>query len=217
MLSATYQMSSRHDARAALRDPDNRLHWRANIRRLEAEAIRDTLLAVGGSLDRTMGGSLLGVKNRDYLFDHTSRDATRYDNPRRSLYLPVIRNHLYDVFQLFDATDATVQNGDRATTTVAPQALFMMNSDLVARVSERLAGELLKDTGSDDASRVRRLYVKAYGRDATPEERVKAREFLADCERELQSSEPDTDKRRTRAWACLCQVVVAANEFIYIR
>jgi hypothetical protein len=66
----------------------------------------------------------LHVKNREFLFDHTSKDTTKYDSRRRSLYLPVIRNHLYDVFQLFDSTDATVPNGDRATTTVAPQALF---------------------------------------------------------------------------------------------
>jgi hypothetical protein len=164
-----------------------------------------------------MGGSLLSVKNRGYLFDHTSRDATRYDTPRRSLYLPIIRNHLYDVFQLFDSTDATVQNGERATTTVAPQALFMMNSDLVAQVSERLAAGLLDDPKADDAGRIRWLYEKAYGRPASAEETAKGREFLGTCERELRDSEPDAGKRRARAWACLCQIVVAANEFIYIR
>ncbi len=82
MLSATYQMSSAHDAKAATADPDNRLLWRANVRRLEAEAIRDSLLAVGGLLDRTAGGpALTHVKNRDYLFDHTSKDKTTYDEP----------------------------------------------------------------------------------------------------------------------------------------
>jgi hypothetical protein len=217
MLSATYQMSSRHDPRAAERDPDNRLHWRTNVRRLEAEAIRDALLAVSGSLDRTMGGSLLGVPNRGYLFDHTSRDATRYDSPRRSLYLPIIRNHLYDVFQLFDSTDATVQNGDRATTTVAPQALFMMNSDLVAGASNRLAAALLGEAKTDDDGRIRKLYVTAYGRPATADEMAKGRQFVRTCEEELRGSEPDGGKRRLRAWACLCQIVVAANEFIYVR
>src|SRR5206468_1615394 len=103
----------------------------APIRRLEAEAIRDGILAVSGALDRTPGGSLLHVANRGYLFDHTSKDATRYDTPRRSLYLPVIRNNLYDLHQLLDATDATVSSGDRPTTTVATQALLFMNSDLV--------------------------------------------------------------------------------------
>ncbi len=102
LLSATYQMSSDFDANAARVDPENRLLWRMNVRRLEAEPIRDALLAVSGRLDRRMGGSLLEVKNRAYFFDHTSKDATSYDSPRRSVYLPIVRNHLYDVFQLFD-------------------------------------------------------------------------------------------------------------------
>jgi hypothetical protein len=216
LLSSTYQMSSAYDAQAAVADPQNRLHWRANVRRLEAEAVRDSLLAVSGSLELTMGGSLLGVQNRAYLFDHTSRDATRYDSRRRSLYLPMIRNHLYDVLQLFDATDAAVENGDRATTTVAPQALFLLNSDLVAGASERLAARLLRAPGSD-ADRVQDLYARAYGRRATTEEVAGTQNVVAACERALGESEPDPAKRHLRAWACLCQVVMAANEFVYVR
>src|SRR5207253_10298862 len=152
------QMSVSADPQVREADPENRLHGGANVRRLEAEAIRDALLAVGGVLDRSKGGSLLHVKNREYLFDHTSKDTTSYDSRRRSLYLPVIRNHLYDVFPLFDFPDPAVPNGDRATTTVAPQALFLMNSAWVAQVCERLAGRLLDDAGADAAARVRRLY-----------------------------------------------------------
>ncbi|HZZ82380.1 MAG TPA: PSD1 and planctomycete cytochrome C domain-containing protein, partial [Gemmataceae bacterium] len=120
MLSSTYQMSSYQDPKTAALDPENRLHGRALARRLEAEAIRDALLAVSGGLDPTMGGSLLHVPNRAYLFDHTSKDLTNYDSKRRSLYLPVIRNNVYDVFQLFDFPDPGFPSGDRATTTVAP-------------------------------------------------------------------------------------------------
>src|SRR5213083_1388382 len=111
-----------------------------NVRRLEAEAIRDSLLAASGLLDSTMGGPALAhVKNRDYLFDHTSKDKTTYVSNRRSIYLPVIRNNLYEVFQLFDAPDAAVPNGDRATTTVPTQALFFLNSELAARAADTLA------------------------------------------------------------------------------
>src|SRR5205085_8642151 len=139
--------------------------------RLEAEAIRDALLAAGGLLDRTAGGpALTHVKNREFLFDHTSKDKTTYESRRRSLYLPVVRNHLYDVFQLFDATDAAVSSGDRATTTVATQALFALNSDLMIDASERLASQLLERTDLDDAGRVRFLYMTAYGRPATERE-----------------------------------------------
>jgi hypothetical protein len=216
MLSRTYQMSSAYDARAAEIDPENRLHWRANVRRLEAEAIRDALLAVSGTLDPAGGGPVLHVANRGYLFDHTSRDTTRYDSRRRSLYLPVIRNHLYDVFQLFDAPDATVLNGDRATTTVAPQALFMMNSELVNHAGESLAGELLKRPESNVA-RIQWLYKKACGRNATAGEVDRARALIDTCEHLLRDKEPDAAKRRLQAWTCLCQVIVAANEFIYVR
>ncbi len=216
VLSSTYQMSATDDPRAAEVDPENRLYWRANVRRLEAEAIRDSLLAVTGTLDRSMGGSLLHVKNRAYLFDHTSRDATKYDSRRRSLYLPVIRNNVYDVFQLFDFPDPAVPNGDRATTTVAPQALFLMNSAWVAGLCEHLAGTLLVAQGFDDAARVRLLYRKAYGRDATAQETARALALVRDVEGALAPRESDVSRRRLGAWAALAQTVVSANEFIYI-
>jgi cytochrome c553/mono/diheme cytochrome c family protein len=217
LLSSTYQMSSVHDSRAAERDPDNRLHWRASVRRLEAESIRDALLVVSSQLDPAMGGSLLHVKNRDYLFDHTSIDKTRYDSRRRSVYLPVIRNHLYDLFQLFDFPDSTVPNGDRATTTVAPQALFLLNSELIGQASESLASRLLKEKKGDDASRIQQLYALAYGRPATARESTRAREILQETEGLQRAREPDGAKRRLQAWACLCQIVLAANEFIYVK
>lgn len=215
LLSATYQMSAERDARAAEIDPDNRLLSRANVRRLEAEAIRDSALAVAGLLDRTAGGPALAhVKNRGYLFDHTSKDETTYGSRRRSLYLPVIRNHLYDVFQLFDATDATVSNGDRATTTVATQALFALNSDLMMDASERLADRLLDRTDLDDAGRVRLLYLRAYGRQPGEREVERGKAALAGFEEELRTVEPEA--RRSRAWALYCHVVLAANEFVFV-
>jgi Protein of unknown function (DUF1553)/Protein of unknown function (DUF1549) len=215
LLSATYQMSAERDARAAETDPDNRLFWRANVRRLEAEAIRDSALAVAGLLDRTAGGPALAhVKNRGYLFDHTSKDDTTYGSRRRSLYLPVIRNHLYDVFQLFDSTDATVSNGDRATTTVATQALFALNSDLMMDTSERLADRLLDRTDLDDAGRVRLLYLTAYGRPPGERELERGKAAIARFEEELRKAEPEA--RRSRAWALYCHVVLAANEFVFL-
>ncbi|MGE3806860.1 MAG: DUF1549 domain-containing protein, partial [Gemmataceae bacterium] len=78
MLSNTYQLNTKHPRGSFDADPENRLHWRANVRRLESEAIRDSLLAVSGTLDTTRGGSLLHVKNREFLFDHTSKDTTKY-------------------------------------------------------------------------------------------------------------------------------------------
>ncbi|AMV40032.1 PSD1 and planctomycete cytochrome C domain-containing protein [Planctomyces sp. SH-PL62] len=222
MLSATYQMSSDADPQALQKDPEDRLYWRWDVRRLEAEEIRDALLAVSGALDETMGGSLLQVENRAYFFDHTSRDKTGYDTRRRSLYLPIVRNHLYDMFQLFDSTDANVMNGDRATTTVAPQALFMMNSDLVIQSARELAADLLARPESDDADRLRRLYQRTYGRTPTTDESRRDLAFLDRFER-LPHDGPGGsggskgEPSRPEAWQALCQVILASNEFVYIR
>jgi mono/diheme cytochrome c family protein/cytochrome c553 len=217
MLSSTYQMSANADPKAREADPENRLHGRANVRRLEAEAIRDALLAVGGVLDKSQGGSMLHVKNREYLFDHTSKDTTNYDSRRRSLYLPVIRNNVYDVFQLFDFPDPAAPGGDRATTTVAPQALFMMNSELTMKICDHLVESLLKEAGLDDAGRVRRLYLKAYGREATDAETARAIALVRAVDHAMQKREPNLDRRRLLAWSALCQVIVSANEFVYVQ
>lgn len=216
MLSSTYQQSSRPDAATTQHDPENRLWGRVEVRRLEAEAVRDSLIAVGGQLDRTVGGSLLEVKNRAYFFDHTSKDKTNYNNNRRSIYLPIVRNNVYDVFQLLDFPDAAVSSGDRATTTIAPQALLMMNSDLVTRASSALA-QRVTATSSDNACRLTTLYSLAYGREPTAEEVASDQQFLRDAEQALQVTEADATKRSQLAWECLCQVVLAANEFIYVR
>jgi hypothetical protein len=215
MLSSTYQMGAGHDAKAAEIDPENRLLWRMNVRRLEAEAIRDAILAASGLLDRTPGGSMLHVANREFLFDHTSKDKTKYDSRRRSLYLPVIRNNLYDVFQLFDATDATVASGDRATTTVATQALFWLNSDLLSKASENLARELLAEKTLDDAGRIELLHRRAYGRPALPAEVARGAEAVADLQSSLAGS-GTSEKQRLRAWSLYCHVILAANEFVVV-
>jgi hypothetical protein len=216
MLSSTYQMSAATDPKAGRVDPENRLNWRANVKRLEAEAIRDNLLAVSGMLDPSMAGSLLHVKNRDYLFDHTSKDMTRYDSRRRSLYLPVIRNNVYDVFQLFDFPDPAVGNGDRATTTVATQALFFLNSDWVGQLCEHWAETLLKNARLDDAGRVDQLYSKAFARKPTLHEVAHSLALVRNVESALARGALTPERRRLRAWSSLCQTVVSVNEFIYV-
>jgi hypothetical protein len=238
MLSSTYQMSTAYDARAARVDPENRLLWRMNRRRLEAEAIRDALLAVSGDLDTTMGGSLLTFKNRDYVTSTASQDKTRYDHNRRSVYLPVVRSALYDVFQAFDFGDPSTPNGDRATTTVAPQALFMLNSSLVQQQTRRLATALLAEAeggraegplppaasplppGDDEwqrtfrPGRVRRAYEKALGRLPTRRETEQALGFIRRLQGEWAVRGADETERRLRAWQSFCRVLIASNEFV---
>ncbi len=217
LLSNTYQMSSRYDAKAAKADPENRLHWRHERRRLEAEAVRDSILAVSGKLDRTMGGSLLNFKDRQYVTDTSNADPVNYMSPRRSLYLPVIRSALYDVYTAFDFGDPTVMNGDRPTTTIAPQALFMMNSRVVLESTKAMAEGLLAKQDLDDAGRIRSGWETCYGRPATGVEVAKALKFVLGVETAFRNQPQDRTKNaRLLAWQSLCKALVSANEFVYV-
>jgi hypothetical protein len=216
VLSNTYRMSSRYDARAARVDPGNALHWRNDRRRLDAEEIRDSILAVSGGLDRTMGGSLLNFKEREYVTSTANADPVNYRANRRSVYLPVIRSALYDVYTAFDFGDPSVMNGDRPTTTVAPQALFIMNSPLVLERTRALAAELLAVPELDDAGRVRRLYERCFSRPATPAEVSRSLDLVARAQSAWAASEADATKRRERAWQSLCKALLATNEFVYV-
>ncbi|HCA49095.1 MAG TPA: hypothetical protein DEP12_01730 [Planctomycetaceae bacterium] len=222
MNSSTYKMSSTIHAQNHQQDPANAYLWRFPVRRLEAESIRDSILAVSGMLDREMGGSMLHVKNRQFLFDHTSKDLTDYSSLRRSIYLPVIRNNLYDVFQLFDFNDASVINGNRDSTTVAPQALFMMNSPLVEEASCQLAHQL---TDFPEKQQISELYRLAYGRQPTKSETNLARKYLKQflttpvITQEQQDNEAPALPMTAefQALKLLCHSVLASNEFIYIK
>ena len=194
--------------------------WRINRRRLEAEAIRDSLMAMGGELDLTMGGSLLTFKDREYVTAAVTaaenRDKTDYDINRRAVYLPVIRSSLYDVFQAFDFGDPSVMDGNRPTTTVAPQALFMMNGSIVLRETRKMAAWLLTQQEMDDAERVQLAYNQVFGRLPAKKETARALDFLRRGDMALGARESEPHERRLRAWQSLCRVLVASNEFIYV-
>ena len=212
--SQTYRQSSEQNDVSALKDSGGRLFSRWVPRRLEAEAIRDSLLAVSGKLDMTMGGSLLTVKNRDYFFDHTSKDLTTYDSFRRSIYLPVVRNNLYEVTQLFDGTDATVSNGNRFQTTVATQALFFLNSPLMLDAADALA--IRASAGQTDASKkILTIYQAALGRPATEAEMESGKRFIRMAQESPAAG--DTRSKEQIALAALAQIVLSSNEFVTLR
>ncbi len=220
LLSNTYQMGTVPDAKteaiASKADPDNTLLWKMPRRRLEAESFRDALLFVSGKLDLTLGGSLLKTKNHDYVTNDQSGNAAQYGSPRRGLYLPIIRNALYDMFQAFDYGDPSMVNAKRATTTVAPQALFVMNSPLVQEQAKAFAAGLLSHTDLSEPTRVRMAFLKAFSRPPTPEETARAAAFLTSYASRLASTEPDAQKQRTQAWQAFCHILYASNEFIYV-
>jgi hypothetical protein len=222
MLSATYQMSTTSNDTAAQTDPENRLWWRANRRRLEAEALRDGILAVCSELDPSAGGSMLPTPNRQYVTSTVSKGlATLDDSRRRSVYLPVVRSALYEMFQAFDFADPSVLNGRRDTTTVAPQALFMMNSQLVAQATRKLAQKLLQTQAADDAiasdmARVQSIYECVYSRPPTTDDTSRALQFIEQYGNAQIARQTPSDEARVRAWQALCRAVLSTNEFLYL-
>ncbi len=187
------------------------------MRRLEAEALRDSVLKVSGLLDETRGGSMLHVGNREFLFNHTSKDETRYDSLRRSIYLPVIRNNLYDGFSLFDCTDSAVSNSDRATSTVASQALYAMNSPLMLQAGKALSERLSREAPGSDADRIQRLYRLALSREPTADEHAAVAEALQQLQAEFTAGGTAEADAVARSWAVICHTVLASNEFVYVR
>ena len=216
MLSNTYQMSTAYDARAAEADPENTLLWRANRRRLEAEEIRDAIMAVAGDLDFTAGGSILTYKEREYVSDTEKRGGGDYERNRRAVYIPVVRSSMYEVFQAFDLPDPSTSNGDRNATVVAPQALFMMNGSVVLTHTRAMAEKLLARADLDDAGRVREAYGRALDRPPSPKEIDRALSFIAQVDHAMKGRNPDPAKRRAFAWQSFCKSLIASNEFIYL-
>ncbi len=212
MLTNTYQMSSKYSSVAAEQDPENRLLWRMDRRRLEAEAVRDAIMMVSGGLDFEMGGSILGTKKEGYV----ERGKIDYDRNRRAVYLPVIRSSLYDFFRAFDFADPSVLNGNRESSVMAPQALFMMNGSVVLDHSRRWASALLGRQDLDDAGRIRRAYEQAFARLPVLGETEQALSFIQQIEGALSDRDAEPGKRRLRAWQSFCRSLIASNEFVYL-
>jgi len=218
--SNVYRSASSHPRQQqfAQIDPENRLLWKANLRRLEAEQIRDAILAVSGRLDCAIGGKTLPLRNRQFVFNHTSEDHTKYDSLRRALYLPVIRNNVYAFFEQFDYPDPTMPTGARSATVIAPQNLLLMNYGLVMESADAFASSVLGKS-ADDLVGITDAYRRALGREPSAEESRRALEFLSELSSGSDHSDSDHSGsvERRRAWSLFCQSLMASNEFIYLR
>jgi hypothetical protein len=211
MNSATYQMGTNHPDPPTVKDPENRLWWHFPRRRLNAEEVRDAILVAAGTLDPLMTGTMLTTANRAYVTSTASVHPDVYRSNRRSVYLPVVRSALYDVFQAFDFADPTSQSGLRQATTVAPQALFMMNSELVSKQTMEMADRLMRQE-ADDAGRVRSVWLSVLGRQPTAAEIENTIAYLDGFEQRLSGA---VDGRK-RAWQSLCRAVISTNEFLFL-
>lgn len=216
LLSNAYQMSSTISNANVATDPENRLLWRFNRRRLEAEKIRDAVMVVAGTLDEKMGGSLLTNGNFSYVTNDANLNVGRYENHRRSVYLPVLRNMVFDFFQAFDVAEPHVANGKRASTVVAPQALYLMNNPFIRKESEQFAASLIKIAPQNQRQRIELAYLRAFSRSPQTSETAESEKFLKEIDQKIKPNQPDVKKRELQAWTIFCQAVIASSEFIYL-
>jgi mono/diheme cytochrome c family protein len=217
VLSQTYQMSTTWDEKAARIDPEDRLLWRMPRSRLDAETLRDAILAVGGLLDPAPGGPPMASAPFQNLT--ATGDASRpalYDSRRRSVYLPILRGALYDQFQAFDFPDPAASNGDRDATTVASQSLFLMNGPLMKSAPEHLARSLLSRTGTSDEDRLRDLCLRLFARPAGGDELRGWQAFLRRYQDAPALAAEKPEARRALAWQGLCRALMSSNEFLYV-
>jgi hypothetical protein len=198
MTSAVYMQGGEFDRQRAAVDPDNRLLWRRPPRRLEAEVIRDSLLAVSGSLDpRMFGPGTLDIAQK-----------------RRSIYFFVKRSQLVPTMVLFDAPDALLGLEQRSSTTIAPQALMLMNNAIVRSYADGFARRIApaERKSLDDA--VRSGYLIALGRQPDERELEESVQFVQQ-QMDAYKAEQKKDAQQL-ALGDFCQVLMSLNEFVYI-
>jgi hypothetical protein len=210
VLSHAYQMAVAENAKAARIDPENKLLWRANRRRLDAEVLRDAMLCVSGRLDRRMGGSAVAGLGEFATNNGGKGGIATDDNTRRSVYLPVVRNDLPPIFEVFDFADPDLSTGKRASTTGPAQALYLMNSPFVMDQAREAARRLI--AAADGRDRLTLLYRRALGRSPTTEEWKAVLQFLRG---QRSGSTPDAADELA-AWAGVCQALFGSTVFRFV-
>ena len=202
VLSRTYQLSSGADEKSIAEDPTNLWLARHNRRRLDAEALRDSMLSVSGQLNPAPADGSI-IRHRDILVNLAG--SLHESSQHRSVYLCYLRNSPPPELAAFDLPDFTSVKGQRNVNTVPGQALFLFNNPFVNQQSTHFAQQLL---GSDPKSRIRDAYHRALNREPNPEELYRAVELIQATTTELKSEE--------LAWASLTQALLASNEFRYV-
>jgi mono/diheme cytochrome c family protein len=207
LLSRTYQMSSDDNPHAARVDPENRLLWRVNRQRLDLEALRDSLLAVSGRLDLTMGGPAVEI-------------TVPSSAPRRTVYGFIDRQNLQSLFHTFDFASPDTTNAQRHQTTIPQQALFMMNSPFMVEQARALAARRDVATYSEPERRIRYLYRLLFGRLPKPEEVSLGLRFLQSTappsSTVIPAAQTSDAPRSLSPWEQYVQVLLMTNEFAFV-
>ena len=195
-------------------DPENRLLWRQNERRMDAESLRDTMLTISGELRNEVGGpNIIDAKAVDAnsSLSQTLEYNYVFNDTRRSVYTPAFRNKRHELFEAFDFADINAPIGKRNTSTVAPQALFMMNHPFVMDQATKGAARLLKQP-IDDAELVRTAYQQILGRKPSPQEQLLASSFI-----QTSASDEDKNAARLQSVSLFLQTLFASAEFRYLK
>ena len=225
VLSHAYRLSSANHAKGLSVDPENRLFWRMNRQRLEAEAIRDSLLKVSGELATKAGGPALVLENPENTGEyksHVNPPTYKHRKPRpsqefeRTVYLPVMRNNPTQADKIrsfFDFVDPAGVSGQRNQTVMPTQSLFLLNNEVVRKRAGTLAKELIA-AHADENARLESLWLRAWNRPITAEERTNARAFLQEMTPLLKTPRAPAALEAAR-WQELCHSLLASNAFIY--
>ncbi len=209
------------NAGAREKDPDNRLLWRANRNRLEAETIRDAMLFVSGQLDPTRGGPSLPYDIPGNLNPGSTgnfKDSSRMPDRlkfRRTIYLPQKRKGPFDEIDFinaFDLPDNNQETGRRTMTAVPTQALYLANSTFAQDCGKALAGRFARRAPD---KRLRLIYRHTFNRRPTKDESRQALQFIERIAAELQAKGTDAKAADTRAWARFCHALLMSNEFLF--
>ncbi len=214
MNSRTYQLASIDDEGNLAADPGNRWHWRYSRRSLDAESIRDAMLAVSGRLDRNVPESHPFPAVETWAFTIHSPFHAVYDSNHRSVYLMVQRNRRHPYLALFDAADPNQSIAMRQPTTTPTQALFLMNSPFVHEASDGFARRVVSVSG-DDHAKMRWAFETVHGQ--VPEDAVlrDAIAFVSAYREKLAGNEAIGEKD-IAAWSALARVLLTSNAFLYV-
>ena len=205
MSSRVYALSTSHDAKNHVVDPDNTLLWRMTPRRLDAESIRDAMLLTAGKLDLTPPtGSAVAMYGEGYVTGVQTQNRGALDQIflYRSVYLPVMRNAPLESLTLFDMAAGSTVTGQRPQTTVPAQSLFLLNSSYVLKAADFAAQRLLTERPKSEPARVKLAYERIFNRSPTDDETRAALAFV------------NTKPTPQAGWSALCQSLWASHEFL---
>ena len=208
MKSDAYQRKSTADSQNLSLDPENHYMWRQNRRRLEVEPMRDALLQVGGMLDTRYGDALSAAIKESQTYYRGEDDV--FESPVRSVYLPVLRSRVFDMFATFDFPDASAHLEKRSETVMPQQALFYMNSKLINQVTRLVAEQVVSENYTSLEAALNRLYLTLFSRYPDPEELDLASDYFK------QTASQSGDIVPLEGMGRWVRVLLASNEFSYV-